>query len=86
MATESDSHDDHHDHHVPESWWLPIMGLSAIFAGLAIFLIGKSLVPGVGDEIGAFLGFGSLLIFFALFAGAILSEISKNKFSIIKSF
>ena len=78
MATEDiEKHDDLH--HVPESWWMPIMGLSTLFVGLAIFFIGKSVYE---DNVTfGYIGFVFLVLFFVLLAGALLSETSKDKFT-----
>jgi cytochrome c oxidase subunit 3 len=77
MAT--DDQIEHDLHHVPESWWTPIMGLSTLFIGLAIFFIGKSVLT--DDASQGYIGFFFLILFFILFAGALLSEISKERFS-----
>lgn len=77
MATEEQN--EHDLHHVPESWWTPIMGLSALFIGLAMFFIGKSIAS--DDVTQGYIGFAFLVLFFILFAGGLLSEISKDKFA-----
>ena len=80
MATES--HDQDHDlHHVPESWWLPVVGISTLLIGLGIFFIGRSLNVDIGNPTEAYIGAFCLILFFIVLAGALYNETSPNKFA-----
>jgi heme/copper-type cytochrome/quinol oxidase subunit 3 len=78
MATEDMSDHETVHHHIEESWWQPIMGLSMLFIGLGVFFIGKGVVE--NDMSRVYIGLGSLIVFFILFALALLNETSPKRF------
>ncbi len=84
MAVE-DMTPEKHVHHEEPSWWPPIMGLSVILLGLGIYFIAKgvgdnSYRPPANNMISVYEGLFLIILFFILFAGALLHETSPKRF------
>lgn len=85
MATENSEQTEQPTHHIEPSWWQPIMGLSTILLGIGIFLIAKGIGdngqrPPANNMTSVYEGLVFIILFFVIFALALLAETSPKRF------